>query len=52
MMLLKKEQAKADNSPCSSYSPIALALGKLPDLEMSQLRVKFDLAYFIAREKM
>ena len=50
MSLLKMEQAKASNSTCCSYScPIVHALSKLPDLEKAQLRVTFDLAYFIAR---
>lgn len=55
MMLYKREYAKADKAgACCSYdtSPIATALNKLPDLERSQLHVKFDLAYFIARERM
>ena len=52
MMLLKKEQGNASSGACCSYSPIVQALNKLPELEKSQLRVKFDLAYFIAREKM
>ena len=53
MSLLKMEQAKASYSACCSYSgPIVHALSKLPDLEKAQLRVKFDLANFIAREKM
>ena len=51
MMLLKKEHAKSSGASFSQ-GPIAQALSKLPDLEKSQLRVKFDLAYFIAREKM
>ena len=50
MSLLKREQAKASNSACCSYSsPIVHALSKLPDLEKAQLRVTFDLTYFIAR---
>ena len=50
MSLLKREQAKASNSACCSYSsPIVHALSKLPDLEKAQLRVTFDLVYFIAR---
>ena len=50
MSLLKMEQAKTSNSACCSYScPIVHALSKLPDLEKAQLRVTFDLAYFIAR---
>ena len=55
MMLYKRECAKGDSAgTCCSYntSSIATALYKLPDLEKSQLRVKFDLAYFMAREKM
>ena len=52
MMLLKKEHAKASNSSCSSNAPIAKAFCTLPDLEKSQLHVKFDLAYFTARENM
>ena len=44
MMLLKKEHAKSSGASCS-YSPIARALSKLPDLEKSELRVKFELAY-------
>ena len=49
MSLLKREQAKASNSACCSYSsPIVHALSKLPDLEKAQLRVTFDLANFIA----
>ena len=51
MSLLKREQAKASNSTCCSYSgPIVHALSKLPDLEKAQLRVTFDLANFIARD--
>ena len=39
MSLLKREQAKASNSACCSYSsPIVHALSKLPDLEKAQLR--------------
>jgi len=55
MMFYKRECAKGDSAgACCSYntSSIATALYKLPDLEKSQLRVKFDLAYFIAREQM
>ena len=47
MSLLKREQAKASNRTCCSYS--SLALSKLPDLEKAQLCVTFDLANFIAR---
>ena len=50
MSLLKREQAKASNNACCSYSnPIVHALSKLPDLEKAQLCVTFDLANFNAR---
>ena len=50
MSLLKREQANASNSTCCSYScPIVHVLSKLPDIEKAQLRVTFDLAYFITR---
>ncbi len=52
MNLLKKEQAEASGSGCSSYAPIARALSKLPNEEMEQLRRKFDIAYFVALEKL
>ena len=52
MMLLKKEHAMSSGASCLYSSPIVQALSKLPDLEKSELRVKFDMAYFVAREKM
>ena len=45
------QRVKSSGASCS-YSPIARALSKLPDLEKSELRVKFDLAYLIAKEKL
>ena len=52
MNLLKKEHAKATDSGCSSYAPIAKALCKLSDKDKEQLRHKFDIAYFVAQEKL
>ena len=50
MSLLKREQAKASNSTCCSYSsPIVHALSKLPDLEKAQLRVTLDLTDFFCK---
>ena len=51
MNLLKKEQAEASGSGSCSFAPIARALSHLPD-EKEQLRRKFDIAYFIALEKL
>ena len=52
VMMLLKEHAKSSGASCSYSSPIAQTLSKLPDLEKSELCVKFDVAYFVAREKM
>ena len=52
MNLLKKEQAEASGSGSCSFAPIARALSHLPDEEKEQLRRKFDIAYFIALEKL
>ncbi len=51
MRLLKKEQAKASGSGLCSFAPIARTLSHLPD-EKEQLRRKFDIAYFVALEKL
>ena len=52
MNLLKKEQAEASGSGSCSFAPIAGALSYFPDEEKEQLRRKFDIAYFIALEKL
>ena len=52
MNLLKREQAEASDSGSCSFAPIAGALSHLPDEEKEQLRRKFDIAYFIALEKL
>ena len=52
MNLLKREQAKASNAPTCSYAPIAQALNKIFDREREQLCRKFDIAYFLAIEKL
>ena len=49
--MLKHEQAKTNDAPTCSYAPIAQALSKLPEEEIEQLRRKFDIAYFLAKEK-
>ncbi len=52
MTLLTKEQAEARGQGPASYAPIARALHQLLEDAMAKLRVKFDIAYFIATEKL
>ena len=52
MNLLKREQARVIDAPSSSYVPIAQLLSKIPQLEREQLKRKFDIAYFLAKEKL
>ena len=50
MLLLKKEQTASAGLGPSSYAPIAKALSVLPDDSKAKLRVKFDIADFVATE--
>lgn len=52
MMLLTKEKSQAQGLGSSSYAPIAKALHRLSDEERSRMRRKFDVAYFVATEKL
>ena len=52
MQLLKKEQGRAAGLRAASYAPIAQALSKLPADERDRLKKKFDIAYFVATEKL
>ena len=52
MMLLKKEQSQSFGLGPSSYAPIAKALTVLPEGNKASLRVKFDIAHFVATEKL
>ncbi|KAL5487067.1 hypothetical protein EMCRGX_G019626 [Ephydatia muelleri] len=52
MILLTKQQAQARGEGPSTYAPIAKALHEIPDDGMAKLRVKFDIAHFIAVEKL
>ena len=52
MMLLNREKSKAQGLTVSSYAPIARALHKLSNEERARLRRKFDIAYFVATEKL
>ena len=51
MNLLRRDQARDSGSSFASYAPIAKALDKISDLEKEQLRHNFDIAFFIAKEK-
>ena len=50
MSLLKKQRAEASGLSLASYAPIAKAFNTLSEDERERLKVKFDIAYFIATE--
>ena len=52
MMLLKKEQAQSKCCSVTSYAPIMKAVHELPEEMKAQLWVKFDIAHFVATEKL
>ena len=52
MKLLTKERSTAEGLGPSAYAPIARALNRLPDDERRRLRFKFDIAHFVAVEKL
>ena len=52
MQLLKKEQGRAAGLGAGSYAPIVQALSKLPAEERDRLKKKFDIANFVATEKL
>ena len=52
MMLLKKKQAQSVGLDATEYAPIARALNELSDGDKSTLRVKFDIAHFVATQKL
>ena len=52
MSLMKKQRAQSAGLGPSSYAPIAQAFNKLSDDERATLRVKFDIAYFLATENL
>ena len=52
MLLLRKEQGRAAGLGVASYTPIAQALSKLPAEEKGKLRKKFNIANFVATEKL
>ena len=52
MLLMRKQQSKAAGLPPQSYAPIAQALNKLMDNEREKLRNKFDIAHFVATQKL
>ena len=52
MSLLAKERAESSGLGPVSYAPIAKAFNKLPEDDRERLKVKFDIAYFVAAEKL
>ena len=52
MMLLHKDHCQSRGLDVCEYAPIAKALNDLPQSDKATLRVKFDIAYFIATQKL
>ena len=52
MLLLKKEQAQSKGESSAAYVPIAQAMDTLSESALKKLRIKFDIAHFVAREKL
>ena len=52
MLLLKKEQAQSKGESSAAYAPVAQAMDTLPESALKKLRIKFDIAHFVAREKL
>ena len=52
MGLFKKKQAESSGLSTSDYAPIAKAFNKLPDDEREKLKLKFDIANFVAAENL
>ena len=50
MSFLKREQAKAQGASIVSYAPVIQSFASLSEDEQRRLRVKFDIAYFVATE--
>ena len=51
MTLLKREHARKSGSDPTSFAPIARVLNRISDAKKDQLRHKFNIAYFMAIEK-
>ena len=52
MLLLRKQRADSAGLGPSSYAPIAKAFNTLSEDERVRLKVMFDIAYFVATEKL
>ena len=52
MSLLNKQRAESLGLGLASYAPITKALNTLSEDERERLKVKFDIAYFVATEKL
>ena len=52
IVLLRKSHAKSRGLDASAYAPIAKALNEIPEADKRSLRVKFDIAHFVATQKL
>ena len=52
MLLFMKEQSRSAGLGPQSYAPIVRSLSALPEDRKANLRVKFDIAHFVATEKL
>ena len=52
MNLLRRDQAQAQDSSIATYAPITQSLQVLSEDERKKLRVKFDIANFVATEQL
>ena len=50
MMLLKQSQARSKGLDTSTYAPIAMALQQMSESDKKSLRVKFNIAHFVATQ--
>ena len=52
MTLLKQSQARSKGLDASTYAPIAKALHQISESDKKTLRVKFDIAHFVATQRL
>ena len=52
MVLLTKSQVKSRGMDTSAYAPTAKALNEIPEADKRSLRVTFDIAQFVATQKL
>ena len=52
MLLLKQSQARSKGLDASTYAPIAKALQQISENDKKTLRVKFEIAHFVATQRL